>query len=138
MGVFKMNPHPFIFPVVNLVNRSWHGTRLSPLNSVPYSNEYDSISFGIGFDHTKEKYYIEFTWTLNSIVIYRNGKRRKKQDTYGRTIFFGDTIHSCILWVQENFGIYLNVLNSPIHIQYPDEHLEQLLYNESLYSEELV
>lgn len=112
-------------------NRAWHGTRLSPLGEVPHPhNPKQSITFEIGFHHTRGQYFVNKYVKTPRLVKYRNGKQWVRQDTTGHYTGFSDTINGCIKWVHDTYGITLNLLNDPIRNAYKDKEKVKKRYLE--------
>mgnify|MGYP000888637741 CR=1 FL=1 len=120
---------PFPIPVINMVNRAWHGTRIAPLGTVPHPEDpKKTITFSIEFHHTRGQYFVNEEVTTPRIVVYRNGKKRVRHDTTGHYTGFSDTVQGCIKWVNDKYGIFLNLLNDPVRIAYEDKELFQKKY----------
>lgn len=124
-------PIPDKIPVINMVNRAWHGTRIAPLGTVPHPFESGrTITFSIEYHHTRGQYFVNEEKTTPRIVTYRNGRKRVRHDTTGHYTGFSDTVQGCIKWVQDKYGIYLNLLNEPVKQAYPDKKLAKKRYLE--------
>lgn len=117
-------PFPNKVPVINMVNRAWHGTRIAPLGSVPHpSQKGKTITFSIEYHHVRGKYFVNEEIMTPRVVTYRNGRKRVRHDTTGHYACFSDTVQGCIQWVNRKYGIYLNLLNDPVNVAYPDKDM---------------
>ena len=115
-----------IFPIINLENRAWHGTRLAPLNCLKHPLRNDAeITFEIDRHYVKDKFMIQEELILPKIHKTRLGKPYQIRHTYGGPYKFFDTIKECIDYVKSVYGIYLNILNEPIKMAYCDPELEK-------------
>lgn len=131
-----MNPSSFI---INARNCSWHGTRISPYNSVVYpSKPGEYLTFEIDYHYGRDKYSVHLYHKIPKLVIYRNGHRRTRMETWGKFVFFGDNVKSCIDFIYKEYGIIYNLLNFPVRLAHSDEVMEARHYIETLYFKELV
>jgi hypothetical protein len=87
-----------------------------------------SITFEIEFHHTRGQYCVHKYVKSQRLVKYRNGKQVVRHDTTGHYTGFSDTVQGCIKWVNDKYGIFLNLLNDPVRIAYEDKELFQKKY----------